>query len=201
MKKKSSPTPHTPVPDSEPGSPLPQKNTKTLLLLLAIALGMLGVAYAFVPLYRMFCEALGIPIPSIMVGDAAAPKYIGPVSDRQITIRFQANNADGVPVTLAPGIRRAKVNIGEPFLTAYTAQNLANRKIDGIAVHTILALGGPPRTDIQDYIQLEQCFCFEEQTYPANQTVNLPLQFTITNDLPEGIHTITFAYTLYETKT
>ena len=177
------------------------KNNKTALLLTTIALTMLGVAYGFVPLYRWFCDALGIPVPSVMVGDAGAPKYIGEVSDREVTIRFQANNAGGVPVTLAPSLRRATVNVGEPFLTAYTANNLADRAIDGIAVHTMLALGGPPRTDIQDYVVLEQCFCFEEQTYPANATVNLPLQFTLTNDLPEGIHTITFAYTLYETKT
>ena len=174
-------------------------NTRLLLSLILLAIFMLGLSYAFVPLYKMFCEALGIPVPSIMVGEAAEPKIIGDVSNRIITVRFQANNAQGMPVVLAPEIRRVKIRLGEPYLTSYSANNKVDRTIDGVAVHTILALGGPARTDINDYIQLEQCFCFEEQTYPANQKINLPLQFTVTNDLPEGIHTITFAYTLFET--
>lgn len=173
-------------------------NTRLLLILLALGVGMLGLSYAFVPLYKAFCEALGIPVPSVMVGEAAKPKMIGEISDRTVIIRFQANNAQGMPVVLSPDVRRTKIRLGEAFLTSYKADNKADRVINGVAVHTILALGGPPRTDINDYIQLEQCFCFEEQLYPANKHVNLPLQFTVTNNLPEGIHTITFAYTLFE---
>lgn len=174
------------------------QNTRLLLILLALGVGMLGLSYAFVPLYKAFCAALGIPVPSIMVGVAAEPKIIGEISNRTVTVRFQANNAQGMPVVLNPDVRRVKIRLGEPFLTSYKADNKAARTINGVAVHTILALGGPPRTDINDYIQLEQCFCFEEQLYPASKHVNLPLQFTVTNDLPEGIHTITFAYTLFE---
>jgi cytochrome c oxidase assembly protein Cox11 len=58
-------------------------------------------------------------------------------------------------------------------------------------------MGSNLETIVDEYVDLQQCFCFEEQIYPPNEEINLPLSFTITPDLPEGIHTITFGYTLY----
>lgn len=173
-------------------------NFRLFILLFAIACGMLGLAFGFVPLYRMFCDALGIPVPSIMVGQAGEAKNITHVSDRTITVRFMANQAVGVPVKLHPITRKVKVRLGEDVLTAYRAQNMAPQPMDGVAVHTIFAMGGLPGTDINDYVELQQCFCFEQQYYPGNEEVTLPLSFAITPDLPAGIHTVTFAYTLFE---
>jgi cytochrome c oxidase assembly protein subunit 11 len=173
-------------------------NTRLLLILSLVALGMLGISYAFVPLYRIFCQAFGIPVPSILVGEEGVPKNPSSISKRRVTVRFQANNAQGMPVKLKPDVYRLKVNLGAPTLTAYTAENPTSRTINGVAVHTIFAMGGPSGVDINKYIDLQQCFCFERQIYPPSDTVNLPLSFTVTNDLPPGIHTITFGYTLFE---
>ena len=174
------------------------KNQRLLLILLAMVVGMVGVAYAFVPMYRMFCQTFGIPVPSVMVGKAGVPKVIGEVSDRSVTIRFIANEANGVPVDLQPVTRKVRARLGESVLTAYTAKNMADKAVQGVAVHTIVAHGNANATDVQEYVDLQQCFCFEEQLYPANEELNLPLSFTITPDLPEGVHTVTFAYTLFE---
>ena len=174
------------------------KNHRLLLILLAIVVGMVGVAYAFVPMYRMFCQAFGIPVPSVMVGKAGAPKPSGPISDRVVTVRFIANESADVPVELTTVTRKVRAHLGESVLTAYTAQNYANEAMHGVAVHTIIAHGNVNASDVQEYVDLQQCFCFEEQLYPANEELTLPLSFTITPDLPEGIHTVTFAYTLFK---
>ncbi len=183
------------------------KNIRLLFILIIVALGMFGVSYAFVPLYRIFCQVFGIPVPTIMVGKEGAPKTVTEISDRVVTVRFIANTAKGkfskgikteLPVRLWPVTKKVKVRLGEPVLTAYKAKNISDNSMKGVAIHTIIALGGSFRVDINEYVDLQQCFCFESQLYPANTEVILPLSFTITPDLPKGIHTVTFGYTLYE---
>ncbi len=180
------------------------KNNRLLLILAGLALGMLFLAYAFVPLYKMFCDALGIPVPSILVGEAGAPKPAiydeSKKSDRVITVRFMANTAVGVPVSFSAKDRRLQARVGEPVLTAYYAKNYSPRPLDGLAVHTMVPAGGSRSVNMDDYIELQQCFCFEEQHYPAGEDLILPLSFTISPDLPEQIHTITFGYTLFESQ-
>lgn len=175
------------------------KNTRLLVMLLAFAIGMLGVAYAFVPLYRIFCQAFGIPVPTVRVGEAGEFKNFGPATTkRTVTVRFTANNAQGMPVILRPTERRMRVQLGQPVFTAYTADNPLPNFVDGVAVHTIIGIGTSGGLDVQEHIELQQCFCFEKQRYPARGDVNLPLAFTVSPDLPAGIHTITFGYTLFE---
>lgn len=175
-----------------------RKNLRLLLILVVVAAAMLGVAYAFVPLYRVFCQTFGIPLPSVAVSEQlAAPKTISGISGRTITIRFMGQNNATMPVRLAPTTYTMKVRLGQPTLTAYKATNPMGTGLDGVAVHTLLALGGLDGVNIAKYVDLQQCFCFEEQHYPANSTINLPLSFTITPELPPDIHTITFSYTLF----
>lgn len=168
------------------------------LILAAVGVGMLGMAYAFVPLYETFCKFVGIPLPK--VGTSMTPTETKAIPDqegREITVRFLGNVAAGVPIAFAPRNASLKTRIGQPALTAYDARNQSNQSIDGIAVHTIVAQGGY-RRDVAGHVTLMQCFCFEEQTYPAQQDITLPLSFTVENTLPENVHTVTFGYTLYD---
>lgn len=167
------------------------------LILAGLGLAMLGLAYAFVPLYETFCKFVGIPLPT--VGTSMAPDASLPASGeigREITVRFLGNVAAGVPIEFAPRTRAIKTRIGQPTVTAYDAKNLSSEAIDGIAVHTIVAQGGFVR-DVADDVSLMQCFCFEEQTYPARKDITLPLSFTVKPTLPDNVHTVTFGYTLY----
>ncbi len=178
---------------------LARRQRRTLLWCLAAMLGMVGFTVAMVPLYYLFCDVMGIPTPRIVAGPRAGlSKGDGGVSDRVVTVRFVANQAAGMPVQLEPVDFVTQVRLGQPLLTAYKARNTSPRALDGVAVHMVYAMGGAPRTDILDYIELQQCFCFELQHYPGQQDVMLPLSFVVRPDLPEGIHTITMAYTLFE---
>lgn len=174
------------------------RNQKTLVVLTLYGLAMLGVAYAFVPLYRIMCQAFGIPVPSVLVGRAAEPKAMAGVSERTVTVRFVANQADKFPVLLEPVDFSMQVRLGERVLTAYRARNTSPTDKDGVAVHMLYAMGGANSIDVPSYVDLQQCFCFELQHYPASTEVTLPLSFAISPDLPKEIHTISFAYTLYE---
>jgi len=178
------------------------RNFRLFVFLLAVGAGMLALSYAFVPLYSMFCQLLGIPQARIVVGEEGLVP-LKPENDalpaREITVRFMGNSANHTPVTLTPVHKKIDGITGESFLTAYQAVNNSNKSIKGVAVHTIVAQtssGGSP--DVSGYVDLQQCFCFEEQVYPPHQTINLPLSFKITKDVPAEVHTITFGYTLYE---
>lgn len=173
------------------------RNTRTLVALLAFALAMLGVSYAFVPLYRVFCQAFGIPLPSVAVGQRPAAAVTDDGDTRTITIRFTGGSDATMPVTLQPVVHSLKVRVGQPVLTAYTGTNATAKGLHGTAVHMLYAMGGVEGVDAASYVDLQQCFCFEEQFYPAHKTVNLPLSFTVSPKLPADIHTINFNYTLF----
>lgn len=177
-----------------------RSHTRTLILCLLGLVWGVSLTIAAVPLYRVFCQHFGIPVPQIIAGPSK-PVDLTPTalsSNRTVTVRFTANVQSGIPVKFHPQTYTQKVKLGEPVLTAYAAKNNGSRPLDGVAVHMLYAMGGPSGVDISSYVDLQQCFCFAQEHYPAGQDINLPLSFTIAPNLPEGVHTITFAYTLFE---
>lgn len=179
------------------------KNTRLALILAAVGLGMLGVAYCAVPLYRAFCQAFGIPVPRILTGpNTVAADATATQTDRTVTVRFIASTGSGVPVQFAPMAYTIRARVGEPVLTGYRAHNTSPQNLDGVAVHMVYGMGSNPARkggdDMLPFIDLQQCFCFSLQHYPAGSDIRLPLSFTIRPDLPPDVHTLTFAYTLFQ---
>lgn len=169
------------------------------IVLAILGAGMLALAFGFVPMYRTFCQIIGIPVPQL--GTEMTPQKSSNIigeDNRYITVRFIGNSAAGVPVEFGPRVKTIHAKVGEPVLTAYDATNLSPNNMKGQAVHTIVAMGDAVGRDAAKYVELVQCFCFEEQMYPGSTDVTLPLSFTIRGDLPKGVHTLTFAYTLFE---
>ena len=156
---------------------------------------MLGVTYASVPLYKMFCQLVGIPVPAVATESNDGPQQ---VDGRVVEIRFMAATDPQMPVQLkrlTPGV---KVKVGEPTLIAYEATNPTDKDITGIAIHTVTMHGDVESLDAGQYINLLKCFCFDAFTYPAGKTVQLPVSFTVKSDLPQGVNTLVFSYTLYD---
>ncbi|MFN7163127.1 MAG: cytochrome c oxidase assembly protein [Pseudomonadota bacterium] len=176
--------------------------TRTLIWIGAAFAMSVALTVFAVPLYNLMCEKLGITRPTIPLGQTGttiAQRSLTPQEQaRRITVRFTANTAQGVPIEFHPLSYTIQVPLGQPVLTAYQAKNLSPQALNGVAVHMLYAMGGESGVQVADYVALEQCFCFAQQHYPANAEVNLPLSFTLSPDLPQGIHTITFAYTLFE---
>lgn len=170
------------------------KNTKMAANLFAIVAGMVMLAYASVPLYRIFCSITGY-------GGTTQEAKIVPtkIYNREIAVRFNADIDPNLNWKFKPGEFEHKVKIGEQALTYYKARNLDNKPITGRAVYNVV----PFRAGL--YFNKIQCFCFDEQTLEAGQDVDMPISFFIDPailDDPEmkDVSTITLSYTFFPVK-
>ncbi len=161
------------------------------LALAAIVAGMVGLSFAAVPLYRMFCQATGYGgVPQ------RADKAPGPVLDRTIRVRFDANVDNGMPWTFAPVAQVMDVKIGETALAFFKATNPTGAPVGGTAI-----LNVAPELASRYFTKIE-CFCFKEQVLAAGQTVEMPVTFFIDPKIVEdedtkSISEITLSYTFY----
>jgi cytochrome c oxidase assembly protein subunit 11 len=169
----------------------PRRNRRTVLLCLGLVAAMLGLAYAAVPLYRLFCEVTGYG--GVPQRAAAAPaSSIG----RMMTVEFDANIGAGLPWSFRPVQRRLTVRVGEEAIAHYRAVNHSAEAVTGSAVFNVTP-GHAGR-----YFSKIDCFCFVEQTLRPGQSVDMPVVFFIDpsiaadEDLAE-LKTITLSYTFY----
>ena len=169
------------------------RKTRTALLAALLAFGMTGLAFASVPLYRLFCQVTGFDGTTMRAAADVAP---GAVAGRSIAIRFDANTVPSLPWRFRPEQPTQRVTIGERDMAFYTARNLSARPVTGSATFNVSpAAAGPYFTKIQ-------CFCFEEQVLQPGEEVRMPVVFyvdpKILDDPQAGrISEITLSYTFY----
>lgn len=170
---------------------LQRRHGRTALVCVAVVAGMLGLAYASVPLYRLFCQVTGYDgTPRV----ASQPSDT--VLERSIRVRFDSNIAPGLPWAFEPVQRTVDVKIGENALIFYRATNLSDKPITGSATFNVL----PERTAV--FFNKLQCFCFTEQTLEPGQSIDMPVSFyidpAITKDKDARNTTeLTLSYTFY----
>jgi cytochrome c oxidase assembly protein subunit 11 len=159
------------------------------------ALAMLGLGYASVPLYRMFCEATGFngTTQRASAAQAAAVK----VSPVKISVRFDGNVDRELPWAFKPLQVTQTVQLGARSLAAFSAKNLSNRPITGRASFNV------EPDEAGKYFNKIQCFCFTEQTLQPGQEVRMPVTFYVDPailDDPDGknVKQITLSYTFHE---
>jgi cytochrome c oxidase assembly protein subunit 11 len=161
------------------------------LSLAGLAAGMVGLSFASVPLYRMFCEATGYG--GVPQRAESAP---GQVLDRTIRIRFDANVDRALAWSFTPVQRSMDVKIGETALAFFKAVNQASTPLSGTAIFNVAPeLAGRYFTKIE-------CFCFKQQTLQAGQTVEMPVTFfvdpkIIADEDTKNMSEITLSYTFY----
>ena len=163
------------------------------LSLVALVAAMTGLAFASVPLYRMFCKATGYGgVPQ------RAERAPDEVLDRTIRIRFDANVDHGLPWTFVPDQRVIDIKIGETTLAFFKASNTSDAPVAGTAVFNVVPeLAGRYFTKIE-------CFCFKEQTLAAGASVEMPVTFfvdpkIVDDEDTKNISEITLSYTFYRT--
>lgn len=157
-----------------------------------VAVAMLGLAYASVPLYRLFCQVTGFGGATIRVNENAAPKAV----DKVIKVRFDANVAPGLAWTFKPVQTQATIRIGERKMAFYQATNLTDKPITGMATYNVSpdTAGG--------YFMKIHCFCFDQQTLQPGETVDMPVSYYIDPAILEDasarrIDEITLSYTFF----
>src|SRR3954468_4604203 len=99
------------------------------IALAAVAVAMVGVSFAAIPLYRVFCAATGYA-GTPQIGASVAPG----ATRQEITVRFNANTNPNLPWDFAPVQEQVHLPLGEEQLAFYTARNLANTPVTGVAL-------------------------------------------------------------------
>jgi cytochrome c oxidase assembly protein subunit 11 len=171
-----------------------QKNTRTATVMALIALGFLALAFASVPLYRMFCQLTGFDGTP-----RRAERAPGAVAG-QIGVRFDANVDQGLPWRFEPKQKTIEVAPGAKTQIFYHAQNLSARPVTGQAVFNV----SPDQAG--KYFNKIECFCFTEQTLKPGQSVDMPVVFfvdpkVLKDEDTKDIHEITLSYTFYPVET
>lgn len=165
---------------------------RTGLIAGGVAVAMLGLAYASVPLYRLFCQVTGFGGTTMRVDENVAPNAV----DKVIKVRFDANVAPGLAWTFKPVQTQATVRIGERKMAFYQATNLTDKPITGMATYNVSpdTAGG--------YFMKIHCFCFDQQTLQPGETVDMPVSYYIDPAILEDasarrIDEITLSYTFF----
>jgi len=168
------------------------RNTRTALLAFLLVAGMVGLAYASVPLYRMFCQVTGFAGTPRRAATDEAP---GPAG-RMISVRFDANHSSALPWRFEPVDTHRSIAIGARNIALFTARNLSDRPVTGTATFNVTP------SQAGQYFTKIQCFCFTEQTLAPGQEVQMPVIFFVDPkilDDPDArdISEITLSYTFY----
>jgi cytochrome c oxidase assembly protein subunit 11 len=158
------------------------------------AAGMVGMAYAAVPLYDWFCRTTGFGGTPVIA--KVAPEH---ALDRKITVRFDANVTAGLPWRFVPEQNSIEVRVGEVVTVNYLVINQSAREVVGNASYNV----SPPT--VGAYFSKISCFCFTEQRLAAGEKREMPVVFFIDPKLVEdaehdGLNTITLSYTMYRVR-
>jgi cytochrome c oxidase assembly protein subunit 11 len=178
---------------SEPDKPQAKQGRHGIvaLSLAAFVAFMVGLSFAAVPLYRMFCQVTGYGgVPQ------RAERAPGETLDRTVRVRFDANVAKGLPWRFTPEQQTMDVKIGETALAFYRASNPTKAPVSGTAVFNVV-----PEQAGRYFTKIE-CFCFQQQTLAAGQKVDMPVTFFVDPKIVEDVDTksiseITLSYTFY----
>ncbi|MEQ1942166.1 cytochrome c oxidase assembly protein [Mesorhizobium sp. VNQ89] len=168
-----------------------RSNRLIAAICLAFFGGMVGMAYAAVPLYAMFCQITGYGGTTQRV-----EQYSDRVLDREITVRFDANVAGGLPWEFKPTERSMTMKIGETAQAHYTSTNMFSVPTAGRATFNVTPeMAGA-------YFNKVECFCFTDTTLKPGETIDMPVVFFVDPDIvdvPElkNLTTITLSYTFF----
>lgn len=171
----------------------PRRHGMLALSLAGLVAAMVGLSFAAVPLYRIFCQATGYNgTPQ------RADKGADQVLDRTITVRFDGNVDPALPWSFAPEQRTMEVKIGETALAFFKATNRTEAPVTGTAIFNVT----PEQAGL--YFTKIECFCFTEQTLAAGASAEMPVTFfvdpkIVENNDTKNIAEITLSYTFYRT--
>ena len=168
----------------------PPRHGLVALTCAAVAVAMVGAAYAAVPLYRVFCQLTGF---DGTVKRGAAPSE-GAIK-RIVTVRFDTN-VRGLPWSFKPEVGSQRLRIGAPGQAWFKVRNDSDQPLTGRATFNVVpeAAGA--------YFVKTECFCFEAQTIPAHTEMRFPVIYYVQPGFArdretEKFQEITLSYTFF----
>ncbi len=165
-------------------------NSKLILILALLVLGMFGFGFALVPIYNSLCKNLGI---NGRVELRSQARSLGKADmNRIIHVEFVATNNASVPWRFYPKVKSVDIHPGEMYKLSFYAENRTEHKMVVQAIPSIT-----PGLAAK-YLKKTECFCFAQQSLNGHEAMYMPLLFHVDKDLPKNIHTITLSYTLFD---
>lgn len=165
-------------------------NRKVMAWLIGVALFMLGLSFAAVPLYDLFCRVTGFGgTTQISEGN---PKG---VIEREMGVRFDSTISPGLPLRVVPASVQTD-EMGTVRTVTYRATNMSDKPLKTTASFNV----SPLSTGI--YFNKIECFCFSEQELAPYETVDMPVTYFVDPDLDldgelRTIRQITLSYTFH----
>ena len=169
-------------------------NDRIVVSCVGVLVVMIGLTYASVPLYRIYCQLTGFDgTPRIATNNNTT------VSERTIEVRFDSNVGPGLPWTFGPKERAVTVHLGENKLVYFRANNEFANATVGTATFNVTPEKAAP------YFNKIQCFCFTRQELRGGQGADLGVTFFVdpaiaTDPTTRDVQSITLSYTFYPAK-
>ena len=169
----------------------PNKANRNLVLsLLVVVTGAFGFGYLLVPLYDVFCEITGF---GGRTNTEAVAVTEAPDLSREIRVEFVTTVNSYAPFEFAADADSMTVHPGQMYFATFTAKNMTSQDKIAQAVPSVV-----PVAAAEHFVKIE-CFCFDSQSFTANEERAMPLQFIVDPDLPDYVDTITLQYTFFDT--
>jgi cytochrome c oxidase assembly protein subunit 11 len=170
------------------------RNDRVLLICVGVFAGMIGLTYASVPLYRIFCQATGYAGTPKIYSEASTA-----IADGKIQVRFDANVGQGLPWDFKPEQISVNVRLGENNTALYRAHNMSSAPVVGTATFNVT-----PAKAAQ-YFNKIQCFCFTRQELKAGQSADFGVSFFVdpaiaTDPETKDVTAVTLSYTFFPAK-
>ncbi|TGE00724.1 cytochrome c oxidase assembly protein [Methylobacterium nonmethylotrophicum] len=183
---------------TDPRSRTQKQARNTALACLGLVVGMTALAFAFVPLYDLFCKATGYDGTPLRGAAASGPASQGSQQGTMV-VHFDTNVAPGLPWRFVAETRQVEAQLGATKTVFFRVTNTGSVPSTGIATFNLQPglTGG--------YFVKVQCFCFNEQTLAPGETMDFPVVFYLepgiktdpnTRDLTE----MTLSYTYFASK-
>lgn len=172
----------------------PQKTLirPTAIVLSALGAGMLGMAYASVPLYRLFCQKTGY-------GGTPQVVFQKPTTsaERSLRLSFNTDVAPHLPWAFRALQHAVTFKLGTLQTVHFEVHNRSSDPITGMAIYNVT----PDKVGL--YFKKMDCFCFEAQTLQPGEKRVMPLVFFLDasmdqDPLLKDVKAVTLSYTFFK---
>ena len=169
-----------------------EKKKLTPLVLAGIFIAMLGLSYASVPLYEIFCRVTGFGGTTQVANNA--PKI---VLDKVVSVRFDTN-VNNLPWDFKAKSNVMDVKVGQVNKIEFEVVNYSDEPTSGVASFNV-----SPSSFGKYYSKLG-CFCFEKQELKAGEKATYVMTFYLdpemVNDATvKNLQDVTMSYTFFST--
>ncbi len=171
-------------------------NTRTLVLMSTIAVGMLSLGFYSKTLYDTFCKLTGFG------GTPRVAQYsdnLNEIIDREIKVSFDTNVSPDLPWSFKPEVRSLTVKMGQDAMAYYSVRNESDKPITGVATFNVTPVKAAP------YFVKTECFCFTDQTIQPGEEVSFPVIFYVDPEMDESprhdeVREVYLSYTFFESE-